>query len=375
VPSAVGETIKVALLDRRAGHTGTALLQAIAALRRERRRWVTYRLPWVMLLLALLAGGVRAGPAEDHAVAAIVAGRLTVATPAGQGALPLHVSQEWSRPLPQVTRALLVVHGALRDADVSLRITRAALYAAGESGSGTMTLVPQFLAEPDAVAHAVPAGVLRWSNTGWIDGEAATGPAPLSSFDALDAILARLVDPIAFPNLRQLVIAGHSAGAQLVQRYAVVGRGAEALAHAGIAVRYVVANPSSYLWFGEGRPVPASQTVCETVDHWAYGLTGAPGYVAQTEGLEVHYIARDVVYLLGEADVDANHPLLDRSCAAQAQGLTRYARGMNYLFALEQRHPNLVRHRVLNVWGVGHDATSMFVSPCGVAALFDRPGC
>jgi hypothetical protein len=34
-----------------------------------------------------------------------------------------------------------------------------------------------------------------------------------------------------------------------------------------------------------------------------------------------------------------------------------------------------VRHRVLNVWGVGHDASSMFVSPCGVAVLFDRPGC
>jgi hypothetical protein len=330
-------------------------------------------LSWILLLL--LAGGAWAEPAEDYSAALIAGGRLTVATAQGRGTLPVHVSADWTHRLPEVTRALVVVHGAMRDADTSLRVAQAALYAAGEAGRGTMIVLPQFLAEPDAAAHAMPGDMLRWSVTGWIDGAAATGPAPLSSFDALDAILARLADPTTFPNLKRLAIAGHAAGAQLVQRYAIVGRGATTLARAGIAVRYVVANPSSYVWFGEDRPVPTDRTACAMVDQWAYGLAGAPAYVEQTDALEERYIKRDVVYLLGEADTDPNHPSLDRSCAAEAQGPNRYARGMNYLFALEQRHPNLVRHSILSVWGVGHDAGSMFVSACGLAVLFDRPGC
>jgi hypothetical protein len=111
------------------------------------------------------------------------------------------------------------------------------------------------------------------------------------------------------------------------------------------------------------------------VFRWPYGLTATPAYVEPDEDLEARYISRDVVYLLGEADTDPNAPSLDRTCAAEAQGPTRYARGMSYLFALEQRHPNLVRHRILSIWGVGHDAASMFMSACGLAALFDRPGC
>jgi hypothetical protein len=329
------------------------------------------RVSWLPVLL-VLASGARAEPVEHRPVAAIVAGRLTVATAAGQGSLPLDAPANWMQPRPETSTALVVVHGPLRDADASMRIARAALYAVGAAGRGTTILVPQFLTERDATAHGVSGDVLRWSITGWIDGAAAIGPAPLSSFEALDAILARLADPTLFPNLRRVVIAGHSAGAQLVQRYAAVGRGMAELARANVLVRSVVANASSYLWFGSDRPVP---TACAASDRWGYGLAGAPAYVEQPEALEERYIARDVVYLLGEADADPGHALLDRSCAAAAQGPTRYARGMNYLFALEQRHPNLVRHRVVNVWGVGHDAASMFMSPCGLAALFDRPGC
>jgi hypothetical protein len=171
------------------------------------------------------------------------------------------------------------------------------------------------------------------------------------------------------------VIAGHAAGAQLVQRYAVVGRGPDELARRGVSVRYVVANPSSYLWFGDDRPAPVSRTTCPDFDHWKYGLAYAPAYVAEAVGLEQRYIKRDVVYLLGEADNDPEHDQLDRGCAAVAQGPSRYARGMNYVFALEARNPNLVRHRIINIWNVGHDAARMFGSTCGLAALFDRPGC
>ncbi len=326
---------------------------------------------WLALVALALAG--RAQAAEpDRPVAIIVDGRLPVATEAGQGELPVSISADWTRTLPDVTRALVVVHDDARDADATLRMARAARYAAGDTERGTLLVAPQFLAEPDLVAHHMPAAVLHWRDGGWIDGDIALGPAPISSFAALDAIFARLQDTRIFPALRRVVIAGHAAGGQFVQRYAVVGRAADELSRRGVSVRYVVANPASYLWFGEDRPMAKA---CGGSSRWRYGLGGAPSYVEHSDDLEERYIRRDVVYLLGEADTDEDQGLLDRSCAAEAQGPNRYARGMHYLFALELRHPNLVRHRILNVWGVGHDAASVFISPCGVAALFDRPGC
>ncbi len=324
------------------------------------------------LLLVLLLGG--AGT-ESLPVTVIADGRLVVADTGGRGVLPTYISADWIREQAEVTRVLVFIHDASRDAELSLRIAYAARYAAGTDARTTILVVPQFLAEPDLTAHHLAQDVLHWTMTGWSYGEAALGPAAISSFSAVDAILARLADPAIFPALRRVVIVGYGAGAQLVQRYAVVGRRPAALEQRGIAVRYVAAEPSSYLWFGADRPNATASVACEAFDHWPYNLAGAPDYVDATAGLEERYIKRDVIYLLAEGDPDEQRSLSGADCAIYLQGPTRYARGMNYLFALELRHPNLVRHRVLSVWHGGQGAGSILLSPCGLAALFDRAGC
>ncbi|MCK8784793.1 hypothetical protein M0638_10400 [Roseomonas sp. NAR14] len=347
------------------------------------------------LLAALLGGALLlAGPAravdEDapnrRPVRVVAPARLPVATPAGQGVLPLYVSQDWSRPLPGVTRALIVIHGRLRDADVYDATGERAVAASG-TGAATLLVTPQFLAGIDVPAHRLPDDTLRWTLEGWQGGDPAEGPAPLSSFDALDAILARLADRALFPALRQVVVAGHSGGGQVVQRYAVLGKGGEALGRAGVALRYVVANPSSYAYFGPERPdgppgenrgfARPDAAACPGYDRWKYGMQGLPPYAgnAAPAALEAGYVARDVVYLLGTADTNPRHPALDRSCMAEAQGPYRYARGLAYLADLRRRHPEGLRHRLLEVPGVGHDGNAMLTSACGLAALFDRPGC
>jgi pimeloyl-ACP methyl ester carboxylesterase len=312
------------------------------------------------------------GRANATAVKVVADTRLPVATPGGHGELPVFVSADWSRPQRSIIRAVIAVHGILRNADVYFHAAEQARDAAGASTETTLLIAPQFLNEVDARDHRLADSVLRWQADRWTGGWPAQGPAPLSSFDGLDAILARLADNRLFPALRQLVVAGHSGGGQVVQRYAVVGRGETALTARNIGVRYVVANPSSYLWFGAERPRPIT---CEAAYRWKYGPDGAPPYVQPTEGLEARYINRDVVYLLGEADTDPNHPLLDRSCAAEAQGASRLERGMLFDLYLEQRHPNLLRHRIFGIPGVGHDQRRMFGSACGLAALFGTAGC
>ncbi|MFT4128726.1 alpha/beta hydrolase [Labrys sp. (in: a-proteobacteria)] len=311
---------------------------------------------------------------NEKPVKVIADGRIAVP---GGGELPLYVSADWSKPLPQVDRAVLVLHGRLRDADVYFRSALKAQAAAGAAGQTTLMVAPQFLAKVDVEAFGLPPEVLRWTLTSWQGGEDALAPKPVSSFAALDAILARLADRRLFPHLREVVVAGHSGGGQVVQRYAIAGKGESTLAAAGIGVRYVVANPSSYAYFSPKRPAPDVAAACRGFDDWKYGMQARPSYLASPspDALEKTYTARRVIYLLGTADTDPNHPALDKTCMAEAQGPYRLARGEAYVSAMRQRDGGTPRHSLWLVEGVGHNGDKMLTSSCGLAALFDQPGC
>ena len=339
------------------------------------------RLIGALVAVLLLTRPAAADPLGHDPVKVVADARLTVVTPAGRGEVPIYLSADWSQPLPNITRAVIVVHGVGRDAAGYLRGAEAARAAAGPEGQNTLLVVPQFLADIDVATFHLPAAVLHWSTESWLEGEPAHGPAPLSSFDVFDAVLGRLADRTLLPNLVHVVLAGHSAGGQVVQRYTIVGRGEAALAARGVTLRYVVANPSTYLYFSDDRPMPVDRATCPGFDRWRYGLAGAPPYVGDTggvgdtAGIEARFAARHVDYLLGTADTDPHHPALNTSCGAEAEGPHRFARGMVYFIYLQARHPGTLAQRIALVPGVGHSGAAMFGSACGLAALFDRPGC
>jgi hypothetical protein len=306
-----------------------------------------------------------------------------VTTADGRGALGVYVSADWTHPLPGIAGAVVVFHGKLRNADRYYRSGLAARAAAGEAGRNTIVIAPQFLAPADVSAHKLPGEMLRWKAAGWMGGEPAVGPAGLSSFDAIDAILARLADRAMFPNVTQVVLAGHSGGGQTVQRYAVVGLGEAALRARGVRVRYAIANPSSYVYFSEDRPTADgtfgkfTSSKCPDFNRWKYGLDGRPAYAAgrSPQELEADYVRRDVTYLLGAKDTDPDHPALDKSCAAEAQGPYRFARGHAYFGYLRSRHGSALAHRIYDVAGVGHQGRKMLESPCALMAMFGTPTC
>jgi pimeloyl-ACP methyl ester carboxylesterase len=302
--------------------------------------------------------------------------RLVIATAEGSGQLPLFVSPDWGRPRSEVIRVLIIFHGDRRSAKSYFNTAKKARRLAGEQGRGTLIVAPQFLAEGDLKNDPPDDArmLLRWTTQTWKDGEPALGPAPLSSFEVIDAILARLADRTIFPNLAQVVVAGHSAGGQIVQRYAIAGTGSNKFAAIGVRVVYVVANPSSYAYFNEDRPYPTAD--CPTFDNWKYGMKKRPPYAANTTpaDFERAYVEREVVYLLGSDDIDPQAEDLDRRCEAEVQGKFRRARGEAFFAYMQKRHPTL-GHRLQMVPGVGHSAGQMFTSACGVGVLFDRPGC
>jgi pimeloyl-ACP methyl ester carboxylesterase len=338
---------------------------------------------------------------SDKPVKVIANRQLPITSPRGSGSLPLYISLDGhsidlTQPQPAVTRVLIIFHGKLRNADDYNDSGLRAIKSAGpESEASTLLITPQFLGKIDTDAFHLPANILRWSPEAWMGGlnaldatGSATGP---SSFDAIDAILQRLADRHIFPNLKNVVLAGHSGGGQVMQRYAVVGRGGDALIRAGVHVRYVIANPSSYVYFSPERPAleaktdfsfgPPTKTCYGKYDKWKYGVNEPPPYVgdASFKDLESRYLRRDVIYLLGTNDTDPNHPALDKTCSGEVEGPYRFFRGKAYFRYMELRHPELASdsasQKLEYVPGVEHDGDKMLNSACGLNALFDTGAC
>lgn len=316
--------------------------------------------------------------------------------------LPLQASGRWVRLYrtygldernTDVVRALILVHGILRDADSHFLTAIAAVRRAGRLDD-TIVIAPRFASDsaspvPGAGACADPlgAGEANWTCdapriAAWRSGGPETGASGLSSFDVIDALIARLSDREVFPRLSRIVVAGHSAGGQYVVRYAMVGA---AVARPGLEVSYVVANPSSYPYPDASRPKDRALLTrrdaaadygpydraakCAGYNRWPYGLDDRRGYAARLgpDALARQFGQRQVTYLLGEADVLGTGPF-DASCAAEAQGRSRLARGL--AFADYVRGRLQARHELVVVPGCGHDALCMFTADAVLPALF-----
>ena len=281
-------------------------------------------------------------------------------------------------PNPRITRALVVIHGAGRDADNYYRTGLAAAFLA-DALDNTVVIAPRVASNTGSCRDQLAPNEVSWSCAGdsWRSGGTAVNNQKLTSFDFTDEILRRLAKKEVFPNLKAIVVSGHSAGGQYVDRYAMANRMHD---HLGVPVRYVVSNPSSYAYLDTTRPTAEGQDFrafadsrnCTTFDQWPYGLERrAGGYTAgQTDDeLRKQLAARPVTYLLGEIDI---LPLggFDATCPAMAQGATRLARGQAFCRYVNQKFG--ARHALTVVPLCGHNARCMFTAEIALPILFPK---
>ena len=329
--------------------------------------------------------------------------------PTGQ---PLRVLIYRTHPLEtrneHISRAFVFVHGILRDADNHFRTALAAAFLANTLDD-TIIVAPRFASNSrvdgnragdcrDALAPDEANWVCETQNPDtWRSGGASVGDGKLSSFDFMDEILRRLARRELFPNLKTIVVAGHSAGGQFVIRYEMLNQIHDKL---GVPISYVVANPSSYAYVDGLRPTanafPATPSAspqgltasapsnplppfapfadaknCTGYDTWPYGLKERTGYSASLSDSQItqQLVARTVTYLLGEADV---LPLgvFDTTCPAMAQGPTRLARGIAFQrYVNESLH---AQHRVIVVPFCSHSHRCMFTSDITLPLIFPK---
>jgi hypothetical protein len=338
--------------------------------------------PAILLFLSFAAGAAE----REKPVAYLGKHVFTLQTARGDASVPAEMSVDLNSTHPEITRAAIVFHGKGRNVEGYFRALERAAQEAGADARQTFLWAPQFLREEDAEAHRLPKQFLRWHLGSWSAGEPATSPLPLSTFDVIDAMLSTLANRERFPNLKDVVLIGHSGGGQLLNRYAIVGTQPAALAQAGIHVRFVIANPSSYFYFSDDRPVSNGSfavfqgAACPEFNRWRYGPVHAPPYVVDSSAAawqkrEQDYAAADVIYLLGTEDVDPAQVDLDTSCAGEAEGPERLDRGKAYFRYLSGRHAKEFAQRFWFVSGVAHVGSRMVESPCAVAAVFEHGNC
>ena len=308
--------------------------------------------------------------------------RIELGAIANRYPFAIYSNKPWHADMGGIRSTVIVFHGVSRNGAGYYAAAEKLLEASGGSIDETLVIAPSFFTPGDTNKHALE-GMPLWSERSWGAGRNATNwPLPLSSFQVVDDLLHALADRTRFPRLERITIAGHSAGGQLVHRYAALNQIDESLRASGIRVRYVVANPSSYLYFTSERPNGTAFTTydessCQGYNRYRYGIENLLPYGAGAADTNLfrRYAARDTTYLLGTRDHDPDHRLLDKSCGARAQGSNRLERGHNYVRYEQHLAGSQIRleHRACEVVGVGHQQSRMFGSKCGAFLLFGMP--
>jgi pimeloyl-ACP methyl ester carboxylesterase len=293
-----------------------------------------------------------------------------------------------------ITRVLVMVHGAGRDADNYFRSALAATFLANAL-ENTLVIAPRMASNDGAgCKDALAPNEVSWNCNSWRSGGAAISNPNVTSFDFLDEILRKVARKDVFPNLKAIVVAGHSAGGQVLNRYEMANQVHDKL---GVPVSYVVANPSSYAYPSNERPTSAAWSLtanppgyipevapntpafrsmgdgrgCTIYDQWPYGFQNRTGYSAKEsdDQLKKQLASRPTTYLLGELDI---LPLggFDGSCSAMAQGPTRQARGQAFGKYVNEKLGG--HHTVTIVPECGHNARCMFTAEEALPFLFPK---
>ena len=304
-----------------------------------------------------------------------------------------------------ITNALVLIHGHPRDANKTFNAGLAALKGK-EASKNTLVVAPIYQVPSEEAKKCMTKGVplavsddLTWTCESWIQGGLSNGLKGIGSFEIMDAFIMQLKKD--FPNLSSITVGGFSAGAQMVQRYVGFAGDASKL---GLKVRYVISDPGSWLYFDSKRAQPYLNgikasweqcsggtqglgqcelkmeevgTSCPGINDWKYGLINLPHELPWGgSDARAQYSQADISYMEGALDGSSAkgtyYEILDKSCAANAQGPFRLQRGIVYSFYDRALLAPDKSRKVIIVPGCAHDVSCVFPSKEGSETLLFR---
>ena len=276
-----------------------------------------------------------------------------------------------------IRRLVIVLHGNSRTA---LTRQNDIVQAADTEGKYLETLIisPHFISNQELVDNNLDDYHLYWRDNGWMEGalSSSSGAYPreesFSSFEVIDDIISQIILGNNFPNLRQVVLTGFSGGGQFMNRYASSNRVHELFEKDyNIDFQYLIASPSSYMYFNEERRVDGSTEQfekpnvgnCGLYNNYKYGTNMLNQYMKyyHLDTLINRYKRRKISYGVGSRDNNPNSSSMDDSCEAMFQGDHRLERATIFVNYLKHIYGDLGdNHKLYIAQGVNHNSTTFY---------------
>ncbi|KAJ1020365.1 hypothetical protein NDA18_005961 [Ustilago nuda] len=304
------------------------------------------------------------------------------------GILPFYIS---NNPDPtKVLRAIVVWPGKPRDtwkyANLMFNARSVAVQnfpQPGATNDSFLIVAPAMFNQFDITGGAVRPDELTFHGSGWQRGAPSRTPAmrhSITSYAAVDQLIEELFNKKTYPNLNQVVVAGHSMGGQAAQRYALMKK----TKSYDDNVRYWIGNPGSWAWLIDSRPYMNANDSCQLNnewDAWPYGLNGNQSKLTPYSRRDVianktyvinRFLNRHVSYALALLDIGAG----DTHCEARWQGGNHLDRGSHFLmqyqnasaFYLGGKFPP--KHTLDYIANVSHQDYGMYSTNVSLQRLF-----
>ena len=267
-----------------------------------------------------------------------------------------------------VKDAIIFVHGKDRNASEYFKTMVTAMENL-EKTNDVVVIAPYFK-NIDEVFNNTD---IYWSYLGWRYGnnsQPSDSENRHSSFSIIDTLINKLANTNHFPNLKQIFIAGHSAGAQFSQLYSA-GNSMEEK-YTNINFGYWIANSQFFLYTNpnrwsdtDGDFIVPDESLCQGYDEYPRGMVDRNTFMNKlsSEKIIQNISKRKVTLLLGEEDV--TNSALTTTCYAMLLGKHRYDRGQKYFAFLNKFYPNNSTSKV-NIPNADHDKDKVYLSQEGL---------
>ena len=285
----------------------------------------------------------------------------------------------------KIKQLIIYIHGARRNGLDYYDWGHAAVKTANKDDE-TLFISPQFTSLKDLDEHNHDSTHLFWTNNNWRIGDESVSSKKrkmdetFSSFSLVDSMIVRACNPQLFPNLEKITVIGHSAGGQFVSRYAGMTPMPNILR--GYKFRFIIMNPSTYLYLDDRRPVKKGDnltfsrpdtTGCGDFNQYPKGFEKLNPYAVKIGEVTTkqQFLTRDVAIILGGSDVDRDDPSLDKTCSGNLQGRFRLERGQFYYAYLQLFSKKGTIHTVDVVPNVAHSGEKMINNEITRKYLFE----
>ena len=298
----------------------------------------------------------------------------------GHATIPYEGNYSLNKKNTNITRLVVAIHSSNHDANFYFKNTFN-LASKLHTEQNTLIVSPQFLLS-SLIDSPVHANYLYWRVYPFLGSSMSTyknHKARISAYEVLDTLIDKITQKGNFSNLKEIVIFGHSAGGQFVNRYCAYNR----FQKNGLYVHYIVMAPSSYLYFDNKRPIGKNSSLFKKVpiqikkyNSWGHGLENLyrvhRKYKITPDMMRKQYAKSNVTYLVGAKDNDPNNKSLSTTQASNLQGSNRLQRMLFYKKHLQSHFGEMIllRHQFFIIPNVGHSSKGLMNSKKGKETLF-----